>query len=101
MSDELKRFYRELWAWIQGGCPGHKVFSKRSSICLNLERWAGNRVLLRASLASENGALLLDAVGDRWLPFNSAGDPKYEHEVRYGSFYQNPKRLAFIEEHAK
>ena len=101
MSDELKQFYRELWAWIQDGFPGHKVFSKHSPICLNLDRWAGLRVFLRASVASENNTLLIDAVGSRWLPFNSADDPKYEHELRHGSFYQNPKRLAFIEEHAK
>jgi len=96
MSDELKQFYRELWAWIQDGFPGHKVFSKYSPICLNLDRWAGLRVLL----TRENMDLLLDVVGDRCFPFNSPAED-FAKEHRDGSFYQNPKRLAFIEEHAK
>ncbi|MFP1879757.1 hypothetical protein [Lonsdalea quercina] len=97
MSDELKQFYRELWVWVQDGCPDHAVFIKTHAICWNLDQWSGYRM----PLTRENNDLLLDVFGNSFFPFNSEGAWEFARERAEGGFYQNPKRLAFIEEHAK
>jgi len=100
MSDELKQFYREIWAWVQDGCPEHAAFHPKRALCGALAFWGGMNGPHHIGLYDEQRNML-DSLGC-WTvcPFNR--DIKdWEDERARGEFYQNPKRLAFIEEHAK
>jgi len=105
MSDELKQFFREIHGWVNDGCPEHKRFDRRHSLCFAAERW------FRWSLCCDFGTICVAEEEMRKLfkkvdcehfdfPFN-AGPKGWMSELEGGDFYQNPKRLAFIKEHAK
>jgi len=95
MSSELKKFYQEVWAWVQGGCPEHRVFKKHYGLCHNLRYWS----CVNEDLISEQDCLFGLSGGNVDYPFN-IGHLDWACEANNGSFYKNPKRLAFIEEHA-
>ena len=105
MSDELKRFFREIHEWINDGCPEHKIFDRRHSLCFASERFL--RLPLHCGYsairaAQEEMSALFKQVDceDFTFPFNTC-PRQWMYEMANGYFYQNPKRLAFIEEHAK
>jgi len=100
MSDELKQFYRELWMWVQDGFPIHAVFHPKRALCTVLTFWGQMNVLHHIDLYSEQNKLFDELGNGTHYPFNQDLDD-WVDECRCGEFYQNPKRLAFIEEHAK
>ena len=105
MSDEMKQFFREIHEWINDGCPEHKIFDCSDSLCLAADRWFSQSLFRdygAICAAEEEMKKLFKKVDceNSNFPFN-AGIEEWVSELASGAFYQNPKRLAFIEEHAK
>ncbi len=105
MSEELKRFYREFQAWLDAGRPKHPDFRSYVGLCSNLRAWADTNFTHKRYqlLIDEQTALFDEAFGDDHdgTPFDHLGF-KYCHENgMYGHKYANPKRLAWIKEHAQ
>jgi len=93
MSKDLNQFYREMWTWVQDGCKGHPVFKTHYGLCHNLRRWEAGT---NADLIRDQERCFFLQCGSVRVPFNNDVE-EYLHEDKY----QNPKRLAFIKEHAK
>jgi len=102
MSDELKQFYRELLSWINEGYPEHHTFKKGNALCATLYLWCRYNKYYQPSLHREQRDLIkkLNVDVDLICPFNQ-NHCEWETEIRNHLVYKNPKRLAFIEEHAK
>ncbi|MFP1891056.1 hypothetical protein ACLEEJ_00360 [Lonsdalea quercina] len=100
MSDGLKQFYRELWAWVQDGCPMHKIFRCERSLRVSVTLWSQMYMPVGLDLAGEQYKIFDALAGSTIYPFNHDSSC-WLLELKNGTFYQNPKRLAFIEEHAK
>lgn len=93
---QLKQFCIELNAWIEAGCPEHKIFKIRDGICWNYSNWIHpndqysffpSDTPLRAFLGST-------------YPF-SGGYELFQIEQDSRTLYKNPARLAWIKEHMK
>ena len=100
MSDDLKQFYREIWAWIQSDFPDHETFRRDSALCSSLMAWGRMNNADASELIREQSKIFSSLSGCSSWPFNRGGD-HWVYENDYGDFYRNQKRLAFIEERAK
>jgi len=98
MSKDLKQFYKEMWTWIQEGCPvRHLCFGRDQGLCRNLVIWTDGG---RDDLIEEQDILFTKSYGNSLLPFNESWS-EYCKESSRETIYRNHKRLAFIEENAK
>lgn len=104
MSTHLKAFYQAIQKWVDAGLPKHEFFEKTSALCTNLgvylahqkfednyERYAVTSRTF-ADMRSQFGRAGLDPV----YPFNGGSHGSFVIEERY----KNPRRLAWIREHA-
>ncbi len=93
-SPELTHFYRDILAWVEEGCPDHETFVRCAGLCYNLF------TLFGYDLAREMDAQFKLAGLNPWYPFNHGSDSNYWSEKLSNTIYANPKRLAWIREHA-
>jgi len=104
MRNELKYFFRNLQKWVDDGCKSHPVFSKRKNLRNALFFWCINSrmpISMQANMAHELDGLLGGNDYDCPAPFNRDEEQSQYELFIMGTLYKNPKRLAFIEEHAK
>lgn len=90
-----RQFYRDLQKWISGGMKSHSIFHKNVGLCSTYHLW---------------GHLNKNKIHDIETDFETAGlNPTYpfnENRLDYNeekaadSTYINPRRLAWIKEHA-
>lgn len=103
----LKKFHQDLQAWIDAGRPAptkHNDFANIYGLCGNLTKWSnrvGLTVVTDAALHRLLKVLFLEAGLDAEFPFNDGKVDQYRKEENHQAFYLNPKRLAWIKEHAK
>lgn len=93
----MKEFYQGILQALAGNPPAW--FESRYGLCRNY----GNYLYEMTGSRSTRWDIqdkFLDAGLDRIYPFND-GSNSYEDEVKDGTVYKNPARLAWIEEHAK
>lgn len=101
MSDELKAFYRAYLAWLDDGAPEPGAFRRDTGLCGNL--WAAiperaARIQARDEMRDQFKATGLS----RSLPFNTGYDtPDYGDESFVYRCHLNPKRIAWVREHAQ
>lgn len=96
ISPQLKKFYQEIAAWVDNGCPQHvPVFLKNRSLCTTLAQWSGYDSKIRR----EQTELFKKSGLNETLPFDKNFE-KYNIDLRDGRFYENPKRLDFIRKYA-
>lgn len=99
----LEMFYRDYAAWLDAGAPEHQPFSRSEGLCYSLIVWcyhkntgeSGKTVLLMALSMSFHQAGLL-----RGTPFNE-GITEFSLEAQGKACHLNPKRIAWVREHAK
>lgn len=94
----LTDFYRSMQAWIVAGRPivNPLGFYKGVGLCGNLSIFCPNTDIF-TRLAHEMAQQFERAGLDTRVPFNSLENPYW---VEFDK-YENPKRLAWIKEHAK
>lgn len=98
MSPELKRFYVELQAWIDGGCPNNGGFAPYYGLCSNLGQWSERRGYITSRLRYELDNQFRYAGLDKKYPW---GYESYNERQIHRSMYECPHRLAWIKEHAQ
>lgn len=114
MTLQLKLFYLNLQAWIDERFPPHSVFDCNRPLCPALLKWAVYRELDCFASSNLNDELFnqfveayqLKKVSGTLFPFNSlrpglSAMDDYLLECDLGRVYDNPKRLAWIKEHAE
>lgn len=90
-----RQFYREIQKWIREGMKDHPIFHKYASICSIYRLWGfhtDNKI-------HDMGDDFKTAGLDYYFPFNETVQD-YSKELQTGSIYMNPRRLAWIKEHA-
>lgn len=92
MSPELQKFFDELGAWIDAGCPKHDDFLKGVGSCTNLSYFAES-LENGDELTKELNRLLEAEFDDPFFPFG--GWDVYKQ----GNHYANTERLAWINKH--
>lgn len=103
MSEELKRFYREYLAWVEAGAPLSTVFTETRGLCCNLLDWSKNTYPNRRKyieLSEEQGSLFMAAGLSISFPFHDDDTGEYYRECERDAAHLNPKRLAWVREHA-
>lgn len=100
MSPQLKQFYRDLQAWIEGGQPHSGGLVKCAGLCFNLNMWAErNNVAATQILQELQAQFIVRGLLDDY-PFD-ASDKAYEQAAKNDEIYKNPARIAWIKEHAQ
>lgn len=100
MTEELKRFYRELQEWLDDGRPEHPTFDADYGLCSNAYDYGEYFLDDGCAIADEQTDLFYDAGLDGEYPFNDLHD-NYMKESRNKTLMDNPRRLAWIKEHAQ
>lgn len=98
-SNELTAFYQAIQKWIDEGCSWeNKFFSPRFGLCANLLNYCDQMGIESVwhVLREELFMQFTDARLDESFPF----DESYEAFRLSLSKYTNPKRLAWIKQHA-
>jgi len=98
-EERLGRFYIELQAWIDGGCPDYEPFVVTQPICDNLLDW----IRQRDGTDEVHGLIYEQFVEAGLRPYNPF-DPNHDafmDAMEKGTLYANPARLAWIKEHAE
>ncbi|MFP1749215.1 pentapeptide repeat-containing protein [Lonsdalea quercina] len=95
VSGPLREFYQELQDWIVEGYKKHRTFKKDVAICDALKRWSCSD----SSLMLENERQFAVRGLDTGFPFNVVHG--WLREQQCSTFYENPRRLAFIKEMAE
>lgn len=93
--EQLRQFCIELNAWIEAGCPDHKVFHRNDGICWNFAQWIGTKI---GEYIIPSSTPITKYFGKTY-PFGTQDD--FETEQANLTLYQNPARLAWIKEHMK
>lgn len=104
MSDELKAFYRAYLAWLEAGAPEGMPFLRGLGLCSSVPD-----VVTRAysyDVRQEMKRQFREAGLNSTLPFNSHPGatedlPNYGDECNSGACHLNPKRIAWVREHAQ
>ena len=100
MREELKRFYHELQEWVDEGMPPHADFYPECGLCASLYDWADRRYGSDTvdALYDTQRAMFREAGLDKDFPFDT--EESYQQAYMNDAMYRNPKRLAWIKEHA-
>lgn len=95
-QEHLDRFYLALQAWIDGGCVDGQVFCRKEPICDSAISWenATGDDVWRSVREQMEGAGLAT-----YNPF-TADSEAFDAEMRQGTVYSNPARLAWIKARA-
>lgn len=100
MSPELKAFYQTMLAWLANDMPETAYFDRHAGLCHNLVMFLRARNTKWEDLCSiteEQRAQFRQAGLDQVYPFNYDGN---DYTDDRHTMYENPKRLAWIKEHA-
>lgn len=97
MTDELKQFYRDYLTWVERGAPESRDFNAGTGLCDNLSSWACARFNINTAvdLDSEQERMFSRAGLSASYPFNNELSYGREHDKT-----KNPKRIAWVREHA-
>ena len=90
-----RQFYREIQKWISEGMKDHPIFHKDVGICSAYHLWGhlNNNKIHDINADFETAGL------DSVFPFNETLRD-YMKELKTDSTYMNPRRIAWIKEHA-
>lgn len=99
MSPELKQFYLALQKWIDDGAVDNRVFARSTGICASIVYWNRRNTPFpeHNGIAIEFKKQLADRGLDTVYPW---GEIEYDDAMENGTMYEDPKRLAWIAEHA-
>lgn len=94
-SDNLTKFYRAYLAWANDGAPKNNIYNfwPAYGLCYNArlyDSWGGQRNEMRAQF--------MYAGLDVEIPFNVPSS--YKHESAENTCHLNPRRMAWVREHA-
>lgn len=90
-----RQFYRDIQKWINEGMKNHPIFHRSIGLCSAYRYWiryTGNK---RHNIVNDFTTAGLHHI----FPFNE-NVPDYNKERMAYSTYMNPRRLAWIKEHA-
>ena len=90
-----RQFYREIQKWISRGMKDHPIFHKDIGLCVTYRLWGAYTNNKIHSMVNDFTTAGLHHV----FPFNESR-PDYNKELWTDSIYMNPRRLAWIKEHA-
>lgn len=93
MSDNLKAFYQAYSEWLDEGAPDGYMFDRLSGLCYNLWCWSD----YTDGLCSEMKQQFRKAGLDTEYPF----DETREAYLECDNMHLNPRRVAWVKEHAK
>lgn len=90
-----RQFYRDIQKWINGGMKGHQIFQKDIGLCFTYRYWSrytGNKLHDIRDDFKTAGLYQVSPFNENILDYN-------KERLAY-SIYMNPRRLAWIKEHA-
>lgn len=100
MLKDFLQFCAKLQGWIHGGTKPHTVFVAQTGICHNWAKYCREYNLgTRAESANWLNQHFRDMQLDPIEPFMGLHD--YYDERDAGTLWQNEKRKAFVDEHAR
>lgn len=101
MSNELKEFYRAYKSWLDAGATNHQPFKRDSGLCANINVFCKSSILyldVELSIFKEMTRQFRQAGLSSDFPF---GMLQYCGESRSETQHLNPRRVKWVEEHAK